>query len=121
QFVIVDAAFNDLIRPAFYDSYHAIRPVQKRGGAAGVADVVGPICETSDFFARDRQLEPLPAAGDLLAIMSAGAYGFSMASNYNTRPRAAEVLVNGERYAVVRRREKLDDLLRGEEIPEFLL
>jgi diaminopimelate decarboxylase len=120
RFVIVDAAFNDLIRPAFYDSYHAIRPVSRRPGQRMVADVVGPICETGDFFARDRELDPAPARGDLLALMSAGAYGFAMASNYNTRPRAAEVLVSGDRYAVIREREKMEDLLRGEAIPEFL-
>jgi diaminopimelate decarboxylase len=81
--------------------------------------VVGPICETGDFLARDRELGR-PARGDLLAVMSAGAYGFSMASNYNSRPRAAEVLVRGDRFAVVRRREELEDLVRGEEIPDFL-
>jgi diaminopimelate decarboxylase len=120
QFVIVDAAFNDLIRPAFYDSYHSIRAVRRRSGERLVADVVGPICETGDFFARDRELEPAPRQGDLLALMSAGAYSFAMASNYNSRPRAAEVLVSGDHYAVVRRREQLEDLVRGEEIPAFL-
>ena len=118
NFVIVDAAFNDLIRPAFYDSYHAIWPVAKReGGEPYVADVVGPICETGDFLARDRSLSWRPDEGDLMAIMSAGAYGFTMASNYNTRPRVAEVMVKGGEYAVVRKREELDDLLRGESIP----
>jgi diaminopimelate decarboxylase len=82
--------------------------------------VVGPICETGDFFARDRELTPPPKKGDLLALMSAGAYGFTMASNYNTRPRAAEVLVSGNRYSVVRKREELEDLIRGEEIPDFI-
>jgi diaminopimelate decarboxylase len=131
KFVIVDAAFNDLIRPAFYDSFHAIRAIRRLGphpqGGAGrddgekvVADVVGPICETGDFFARDRELAPPPKNGDLLALMSAGAYGFTMASNYNTRPRAAEVLVSGNRYSVVRKREVLEDLIRGEEIPDFI-
>ncbi|HJZ86728.1 MAG TPA: diaminopimelate decarboxylase [Polyangia bacterium] len=120
KFVIVDAAFNDLIRPAFYDSYHAIRPVRRHPGGRMVADVVGPICETSDFFAHDRELEPPPQTGDILALMSAGAYGFSMSSNYNSRPRAAEVLVSGNRYAVVRRREELEDLVRGEEVPDFV-
>ncbi len=120
NFVIVDAAMNDLIRPAFYDSYHAIWPVEKRAGDAFVADVVGPICETGDFLARDRSLPVKPNEGDLYAVMSAGAYGFTMASNYNTRPRAAEVMVHGKEFAVVRRREELSDLLRGEEIPKFL-
>ncbi len=120
NFVIVDAAMNDLIRPAFYDSYHAIWPVEKRGGAAYVADVVGPICETGDFLARDRSLAQKPVQGDLLALMSAGAYGFTMSSNYNTRPRVAEVMVKGAEFAVVRKREELEDLIRGETIPSFL-
>src|SRR5262245_23470714 len=120
KFVIVDAAFNDLIRPAFYDSFHAIRPIHRKAGATLVADVVGPICETGDFFARDRELTPPPRPGDLLALMSAGAYGFTMASNYNTRPRAAEVLVRGDRYAIVRKREGLEELVRGEEFPDFI-
>ena len=120
NFTIVDAAFNDLLRPAFYDAYHGIKPVHRDPQAGSwVADVVGPICETGDFLARDRQL-PKTAAGDLLAFMSAGAYGFTMASNYNTRPRAAEVLVKGDRYAVVRERETYEHLLRGESIPDFL-
>jgi diaminopimelate decarboxylase len=120
SFVVVDAAMNDLLRPSFYDAYHAIWPVAKRAPAPHVADVVGPICETGDFLARDRELPYAPVSGDLWAVMSAGAYGFTMSSNYNTRPRAAEVLVKGGEYAVVRRRETLDDLVRGEEIPSFL-
>lgn len=120
NFVVVDAAMNDLIRPAFYDSYHAIWPVKKREGEAYVADVVGPICETGDFLARDRQLTVAPKQGDLLALMSAGAYGFTMSSNYNTRPRAAEVMVKGAEFAVVRKREELSDLIRGEQIPAFI-
>ncbi len=119
SFTIVDAAFNDLLRPAFYGSYHGIRPVRRREGATWVTDVVGPICETGDFLARDREMRR-PDEGDLLALMSAGAYGFTMASNYNTRPRAAEVLVRGDRYAVVRRREEVEDLLRGETVPDWL-
>ena len=119
NFTIVDAAFNDLIRPAFYGSYHGIKPVARREGTTWVTDVVGPICETGDFLARDRQMGK-PAAGDLLAVMSAGAYGYAMASNYNSRPRAAEVLVRGDRFAVVRRREELEDLVRGEEIPPWI-
>ena len=114
-FVIVDAAMNDLIRPAFYESYHEIVPLrQRRGGGKLIAtDVVGPICESGDYFAKDR---PLPAQkpGDRLALLSAGAYGFTMASNYNSRPRAAEVLVEGARHRLVRRRETMADLLRGE-------
>ncbi|HEX4457073.1 MAG TPA: diaminopimelate decarboxylase [Polyangia bacterium] len=120
NFVIVDAAMNDLIRPAFYDSYHAIWPVQKRAGEAYVADVVGPICETGDFLARDRSLAQRPAEGDLLALMSAGANGFTMSSNYNPRPRVAEVMVKGAEFAVVRKREELEDLVRGEEVPSFV-
>jgi diaminopimelate decarboxylase len=116
-FVIVDTAMNDLIRPAFYDSYHEIVPLrQKRSGGKLVpTDLVGPICESGDTFAKDR---PLPAqkAGDRLALLSAGAYGFVMASNYNTRPRAAEVLVEGGKHRVVRRRETVADLLRDETV-----
>jgi diaminopimelate decarboxylase len=120
NFTIVDAAMNDLIRPAFYDSFHAIWPVHRRRTKPYVADIVGPICETGDFLARDRELPFEPQEGDLLAVMSAGAYGFTMSSNYNTRPRVAEVLVKGGEMAVVRKREELDDLLRGEEIPGFV-
>src|SRR6267378_2662464 len=114
-FVVVDAAMNDLVRPAFYDSYHAIVPVGEAAAGAPVetVDVVGPICESGDFFAKDRAL-PRPEEGDLLAILSAGAYGFAMASNYNTRPRPVEVLVDGDRYTIVRRRETFDDLVAGE-------
>jgi diaminopimelate decarboxylase len=120
NFVIVDAAMNDLIRPALYDSYHAIWAVTKqRAPESYVADVVGPICETTDFLARDRALGQKPAEGDLLALMSAGAYGFTMSSNYNTRPRAAEVMVKGDQYAVVRKREELEELVRNEEVPPF--
>ncbi|MCE0484195.1 MAG: diaminopimelate decarboxylase [Methylacidiphilales bacterium] len=113
-FVIVDAAMNDLIRPAFYESYHEIVPLKQRRGTKVVStDLVGPICESGDYFAKDR---PLPAQkpGDRLALLSAGAYGFVMASNYNTRPRAAEVLVEGGRHRIVRKRETVADLVRGE-------
>jgi diaminopimelate decarboxylase len=115
NFVIVDAAMNDLIRPAFYDSYHEILPVieARAGGPKETADVVGPICESGDFFAKDREM-PRPEEGELLALMSAGAYGFVMASNYNTRPRPVEVLVDGDRYTIVRRRETFEDLVAGE-------
>lgn len=114
-FVIVDAGMNDLVRPALYGSHHDLLPVrQPREGTPTVeVDVVGPVCESGDFLARGRAM-PLPAAGDLLAVMSAGAYGFAMSSNYNSRPRAAEVLVDGAAHRVVRDRETIEDLLRGE-------
>jgi diaminopimelate decarboxylase len=120
HFVIVDAAMNDLARPSLYNAYHAIQPVRPRAkGTPLTGDVVGPICESGDFLAKDRRLPPLET-GDLLAVMSAGAYGFSMASNYNARPRAAEVLVRGDRYAIIRERESYEDLIRGEHIPDDL-
>jgi len=119
EFIIVDAAMNDLIRPAFYGSYHEIQPVRKGRGRKRKSDVVGPICESGDFFAQDRLL-PEAQADDLIALFSAGAYGFAMASNYNARPRAAEVLVKGSRYDVIRKRERLEDLIRGEKIPGYL-
>ncbi len=118
RFVIVDAAMNDLLRPSLYDAYHAILPVrEERARPARVVDVVGPICESGDFLAKDREL-PAMEEGDLLAVMSAGAYGFAMASNYNARPRAAEVLVEGHRFSLVRRRESYADLISGEQIPD---
>src|SRR5882762_2112798 len=115
KFVIIDAAMNDLIRPPLYDSYHEIRPVNEArlGGPMEKVDVVGPVCESGDFLAKDRDLAQAEE-GDLLAVMSAGAYGFAMSSNYNTRPRAVEVLVDGDRYAIVRRRETYEDLVAGE-------
>jgi diaminopimelate decarboxylase len=115
KFVIIDAAMNDLIRPPLYDSYHEIRPVNEArlGGPMEKVDVVGPVCESGDFLAKDRDLAQAEEA-DLLAVMSAGAYGFAMSSNYNTRPRAVEVLVDGDRYAIVRRRETYEDLVAGE-------
>ncbi|HEX9144199.1 MAG TPA: diaminopimelate decarboxylase [Candidatus Binatia bacterium] len=119
KFVIVDGGMNDLIRPALYGSYQAICPVVENGGEKIVADVVGPICESGDFFAKDREITR-PRRGDLLAVMSAGAYGFTMASNYNSRPKPPEVLVDGDRYYVVRQRESLEDLIAGETIPEAL-
>jgi diaminopimelate decarboxylase len=112
EFVVVDAAMNDLIRPALYGAHHEIRPVREREGVL-LADVVGPVCESGDFLARDRQLAAVDE-GDLLAIGTAGAYGFAQASNYNTRPRAAEVLVSGDAWRVVRDRETYEDLVRGE-------
>ncbi len=119
NFVIVDAAMNDLIRPAFYDSYHEIVPVAQRNGSTVVSDVVGPICESGDFFAKDRPL-PRMASGDYLALLSAGAYGFVMASNYNSRPFAAEVLVNGTRSALVRQRQQLAEIWAAEQLPVWL-
>jgi diaminopimelate decarboxylase len=116
RFVVVDAAMNDLIRPALYQSYMRIEPVRAVAGEARKVDVVGPVCESGDFLAKDRSLPPLER-GALLAVRSAGAYGFAMSSNYNARPRAAEVLVDGARYAVVRTRESHEDLVRGESIP----
>ena len=119
-FVIVDAGMNDLIRPTLYQAYHRISPVRERPGIESIrADVVGPICESGDFLARERRLPPV-SPGDLLCVFSSGAYGFVMASNYNSRPRAAEVLVDGERYFVVRKREDYEDLVRLEEIPDEL-
>ena len=119
HFLIVDGAMNDLIRPSLYQAYQHIEPVGPPREPVRQVDVVGPVCESGDFFAKDR---PLPAArrNDLLAVRSAGAYGFAMSSNYNGRPRAAEVLVNGDAWAVVRQREVQDDLVRGESIPEEL-
>jgi diaminopimelate decarboxylase len=119
KFVIVDAGMNDLIRPALYGSYQAIRPVVESKAEAIVADVVGPICESGDFFAKDREIAR-PGRGDLLAVMSAGAYGFTMASNYNSHPKPPEVLVDGDKYYVVRKRETMDDLINGEVIPASL-
>lgn len=116
RFIVVDGAMNDLIRPVLYEAYHEIVPVTRRGaGKVVTADVVGPVCESGDFFARERDL-PEAQSGDLLAVMSAGAYGFVMASNYNSRPRAAEVMVNGSGYHVVRERDTFEDLIRGEKI-----
>jgi diaminopimelate decarboxylase len=120
HFVIVDAGMNDLIRPSLYGSYHGIQPVRRHDERPRVTvDVVGPICESGDFLAKDRELA-LVEPGELLAVMSAGAYGFTMASNYNARPRAAEVLVRGTRHSVIRARERYEDLIRGEEIPDNL-
>jgi diaminopimelate decarboxylase len=118
EFIIVDAGMNDLVRPSYYGSYHDIQPVVRGRQESRVADVVGPICESSDFLARDRTL-PAAQPGELLAVMSAGAYGFSMSSNYNARTRAAEVLVDGDKYSVTRKRETWEDLVRGESTPDF--
>jgi diaminopimelate decarboxylase len=116
-FKIVDAAMNDLIRPTLYEGWHQIVPVQSMAGEAlELSDVVGPICETGDYLAQNRELPPLKA-GDVLAVMSAGAYGFTMASNYNTRPMPAEILVDGSEAYLVRERQTLEDLVRGEHVP----
>ena len=114
EFIIVDAAMNDLIRPALYQAWHEIVPLRKSHFGTITADVVGPICETGDFLARDREVASM-LPGDLLAVLTAGAYGFVEASNYNSRPRACEVLVDGASWRVVRRRESREDLIRGEE------
>ncbi len=116
RFLIVDAGMNDLIRPSLYEAYHDIRPVVESDAAEAVFDVVGPICESGDFLAKDRKMPELKQ-GALLAVMSAGAYGFSMSSNYNSRPRAAEVIVKGNEYYIVRERETYEDLVRGEKVP----
>ncbi|MBA2486932.1 MAG: diaminopimelate decarboxylase [Nitrospira sp.] len=122
RFLIVDAAMNDLIRPSLYDAYHDIRPLYESVTHAPkkTVDVVGPVCESGDFLAKDRVM-PDMNAGDLMAVMSAGAYGFVMSSNYNSRPRVAEVLVHEGQIHVIRSRETNDDLVRGEQIPAFLL
>jgi diaminopimelate decarboxylase len=119
RFIIVDAGMNDLIRPSLYGSFHRIQPVIEREKGEVIADVVGPICESGDFLAKER---PMPDAerGDLLAVMSAGAYGFSMSSNYNSRPRIAEILVKEDSSYTIRKRESYEDLIRGEQIPDFM-
>jgi diaminopimelate decarboxylase len=124
SFIIVDAAMNDLARPSLYDAHHDILPVIKKSGQENdaemvTADVVGPICESGDFLARDREIQPF-GQGDLMAVMSSGAYGFTMSSNYNSRPRAAEVLVKDDQFYVIRARENYETLIRDENIPEFL-
>ncbi|MFC1837169.1 diaminopimelate decarboxylase [Thermodesulfobacteriota bacterium] len=124
SFIIVDAAMNDLARPSLYDAHHDILPVVRRSGQATgedmiTADVVGPICESGDFLARDRQVQAF-GQGDLMALMSSGAYGFTMSSNYNSRPRAAEVLVKDDQFHVIRARENYETLIRDENIPDFL-
>jgi diaminopimelate decarboxylase len=113
RFLVVDAAMNDLLRPSLYGAYHEIVAVKRQTRETEITDVVGPICETGDFFARDRKL-PLVHEGDLLAILDVGAYGAVLASNYNTRGRAAEVLVDGAKARVIRRRESFQDQLRAE-------
>jgi diaminopimelate decarboxylase len=120
RFVVLDAAMNDLIRPAMYDAYHDIRPVRPRPGAPTPYDVVGPVCETGDTFTRERLLPPLEA-GDLIAFMTAGAYGAAMASEYNSRPLVPEVLVRGDAFAVIRARPSYDAMLASEQTPAWLI
>ena len=121
SFVIVDAAMNDLIRPSLYGAYHEIRPLDEEAGhrAKHQVDIVGPVCESGDFLAKDRLLAAVKP-GELMAVMSAGAYGFVMASNYNSRPRVPEALIKGGEIHVIRTRETYDDLVKGETIPAFL-
>ena len=119
KFVIVDGGMNDLIRPMLYDAYHEIVPVKETKAAKVKVDVVGPICESGDFFAHDRLLAKV-GKGDLLAIMSAGAYGYVMASNYNVRGRVPEVMVRGSKFEITKERESFKDLMRGEKLPKFL-
>jgi diaminopimelate decarboxylase len=118
-FVTVDAGMNDLIRPSLYGSFQAIQPIVKKPGEKIVADIVGPICESGDFLAKERTI-PAVKPNDLLAVMSAGAYGFTMSSNYNSRPRVPEIMVKGAHFSIIRERERYEDLMRGEHIPEFL-
>jgi len=114
RFVILDAGMNDLIRPALYGAHHRIEPVIDRDGAPAPTDIVGPVCESGDFLGRDRDFPPV-VRGDRVAVFTAGAYGFAMSSNYNQRPRAAEVLVDGATATLVRRRETWDEMLAWEE------
>ena len=119
SFIIVDAAMNDLMRPSLYGSFHGIQPVKIKERKRVKADIVGPICESGDFLAKDREMESFEP-GETIAVMSAGAYGFSMSSNYNSRPRVAEVMVKGDHYYIIRARETYEDLIQGEAIPDFL-
>ncbi|MEW6214391.1 MAG: diaminopimelate decarboxylase [Nitrospirota bacterium] len=119
EFIIVDAGLNDLIRPSFYGAYHHLLPVVRKKRNTVLCDVVGPICESSDFLAKERELKRVKQ-GEYLAVMGAGAYGFSMSSNYNSRPRAAEVMVKGKEHFLIRERETYSDLVRKERIPGFL-
>jgi diaminopimelate decarboxylase len=119
NFVIVDAGMNDLARPSLYGSFHGVKAVKKDQDGVIEADIVGPICESGDFLVKHREI-PNFKQGDLMAFMSAGAYGFTMSSNYNSRPRVTEVMVKGDKFEVVREREKVEDLVKGESIPSFL-
>ena len=120
RFFIVDSGMNDLMRPSLYNSFHAVQPVIVSNRQKVKADIVGPICESGDFFAKDREMDSFEP-GDLIAVMSAGAYGFSMSSNYNSRPRPCEVMVKGDQLYIIRAGETYDDLVRGEVIPDFLM
>jgi diaminopimelate decarboxylase len=114
HFAVVDAAMNDLLRPALYQAFHRIQPAEQKNPSASTKyDVVGPVCESGDFLGRERELPEL-RSGDLLAVRDVGAYGMSLASNYNSRPRPAELLVNGSKATVIRKRETMKDLLRTE-------
>lgn len=119
DFVIVDAGMNDLIRPSIYSAYHYVQPVLKNRKEKIFADIVGPICESADFLAKDREMQSV-LQGEYLAVMSAGAYGFAMSSNYNSRPRAAEVIVRSKNCALIRKRETYGDLVKGEAVPKFI-
>ncbi len=119
EFVIVDGGMNDLLRPSLYNAFHNVLPLKKNSRRKVIADIVGPICESGDFLAKDREINRL-AQGELLAVMSTGAYGFTMSSNYNSRPRVAEVLVNGDDFHIVRKRETYRDLLKGARLPDYL-
>jgi diaminopimelate decarboxylase len=119
EFVIVDGGMNDLLRPSLYDAYHHVLLLRKTNRKKVLSDIVGPICESGDFLAKNRELSRL-SQGDFIAVMSAGAYGFTMSSNYNSRPRVAEVLVKGNEFFIIREREKYNDLTRGAKIPDFL-
>jgi diaminopimelate decarboxylase len=119
EFVVVDAGMNDLLRPSLYEAFHDVRPVIKNSRKKVLSDIVGPICESGDFLARERMINRA-SQGDLLAVMSAGAYAFTMSSNYNSRPRVAEVLVHGSEFYVVKDRESYKDLVRGMKVPKHL-
>ena len=119
NFIMIDAGMNDLARPALYGSFHGVKPVVKDQDGMIVADIVGPICESGDFLVKDREV-PMFKQGDLMAFTSAGAYGFAMSSTYNSRPRVAEVMVKGDKFEIVRERETVEDLIRGEKIASFL-
>ncbi len=119
DFVIVDAGMNDLIRPSFYGAYHHIQPLERKRRKGILADIVGPICESGDFLGKEREISEVKP-GEYLAVMSAGAYGFTMSSNYNSRPRAAEVMVKGKEFTLVNKRETYRDLVRGETVADFV-
>jgi diaminopimelate decarboxylase len=119
NFIMIDAGMNDLARPALYGSFHGVQPVEKNQDGMIVADIVGPICESGDFLVKDREV-PTFKQGDLMAFMSAGAYGFAMSSSYNSRPRVPEVMVKGNLFEVIRERETIEDLIKGEKIASFL-